>query len=59
MSYGSGMGTQAPIDMMGIQHPPDPDNVVAAMRDAQRRRERVVPAVVDVLAMDRVPCVVV
>jgi hypothetical protein len=30
-----------------------------AGRDAQRRRERVVPAVVDVLAMDRVPRVVV
>jgi polar amino acid transport system permease protein len=38
MSYGSGMGTQGPIDMMGIEHPPAPEQVVAAMREERRRR---------------------
>ena len=38
MSYSSGMGTQSPIDLGGIEHPPAPDRVVAAMRDERRRR---------------------
>ena len=38
MSYGSGLGTQSPIDLMGIQHPPPPDQVVAAIQAAQGRR---------------------
>jgi polar amino acid transport system permease protein len=38
MSYGSGMGTQSPIDTMGIEHPLAPETIVALMRDEQRRR---------------------
>ncbi len=38
MSYSGGASQQSPVDINMIQHPPDPDNVVAAIRDAQRRR---------------------
>jgi polar amino acid transport system permease protein len=38
MSYSSGMGQQAPLDLIGIERPLGPDEVVAAMRDAQVRR---------------------
>jgi polar amino acid transport system permease protein len=36
----SGALSQSPLDITGIQHPPAPDEVVAAMRDANSRRSR-------------------
>jgi polar amino acid transport system permease protein len=38
MSYGGTASEQSPVDMTRIQRPPAPDQVVAAMSDAQRRR---------------------
>jgi polar amino acid transport system permease protein len=38
MSYSGTASHQAPVDINQIQHPHDPDNVVAATLDAQRRR---------------------
>src|SRR5512141_1871219 len=38
MSYGGTASQQSPLDIVRIEHPPAADQVVAAMRDAQRRR---------------------
>jgi polar amino acid transport system permease protein len=38
MSYSGTGSQQAPVDIMKIQHQPDPGNVVAAINDARRRR---------------------
>lgn len=38
MSYSGTASQQSPLDIMRIEHPPAPDAVVAAMREAQARR---------------------